>query len=453
MSDYEHAVFISYAWGEENEKIVNQLDQALQQRGMKIVRDKRDLEYTGSIKSFMERIGTGDCVIVVISDKYLKSPNCMFELAEIAGNKQFEKRIFPIVIADANIYNPKGQFQYIKHWEVQIQELKELLREVDPTNLQGLYEQLNLYDRIRDNISRLTAVLSDMNALTPSMHTDSGFNELYAAIERRMKERPPALSREAPRSVEVTEKLDFEPEMVDIAEGTFTMGSAPGDGIPAYEAIPTEVHLPAFRIGVSPITNTLFEAYLNKKDISPNPILGWDGQSVPEEMRDLPVAGVTWFEARDYCVWLSEVTGHQYSLPNEAQWEKACRGGNTSLYPWGNEYDPKRSNHNGDTLAAVKAFPPQNDFGLYDLVGNIRQWTRTIWGRMRPAPDKLYAYPWNDDKRRNDLSVDSGMWRVVRGCSYRDHQGMLRSAARERQLPGERGFPERRYGFRVVRND
>ncbi len=74
MSDYEQAVFISYAWGAEREEIVNQADQALQKRGIKIIRDKRELGYKGSINAFMERIGRGDCVILVISDKYLRSP-------------------------------------------------------------------------------------------------------------------------------------------------------------------------------------------------------------------------------------------------------------------------------------------------------------------------------------------------------------------------------------------
>ena len=186
MSDYERAIFISYAWGGENENIVNQLDHVLQGRGLKVVRDKRNLEYKGSIGKFMERIGKGDCIIVVISDKYLKSPNCMFELVEIAGNKQFENRIFPIVLSDANIYKFKGQIQYIKHWEEQIKDLKEGLKDLDPTNLQGIYEQLNLYDRIRDNISRLTAILSDMNTLTPDMHGESDFSALYEAIMERV---------------------------------------------------------------------------------------------------------------------------------------------------------------------------------------------------------------------------------------------------------------------------
>ncbi|HKY54587.1 MAG TPA: TIR domain-containing protein, partial [Anaerolineales bacterium] len=245
MPDYEQAVFISYAWGEENEVIVNQLDEALQGRGIKIIRDKRDLEYTGSIKNFMERIGAGDCVIVVISDKYLKSPNCMFELVEIAGNKQFGKRIFPVVLADANIYNWKGQLQYIKHWETQIKELNESLEGVGRAHLTGIYEQLDLYDRIRDNVSKLTAILSDMNALTPEMHKASDFTQLYTAIEKRIKESP-ASSASGALAVEF-DREDFEPETILIPEGSFSMGSDAGEGIKEYDTPRHKVSLPAYR--------------------------------------------------------------------------------------------------------------------------------------------------------------------------------------------------------------
>jgi len=103
MGENEQSVFISYAWDGEREEIVDQIDQALQSRGLKIIRDKRNLGYKGSIKAFMERIGQGNCVIVVISDKYLRSPNCMFELVEVAENKQFYDRVFPIVLANGNI--------------------------------------------------------------------------------------------------------------------------------------------------------------------------------------------------------------------------------------------------------------------------------------------------------------------------------------------------------------
>src|ERR1041385_7739077 len=123
MPNDERAVFISYAWGAEREEVVNQIDRALQERGIKLVRDKRDLGYKGSIREFMERIGRGHCIVVVISDKYLRSPNCMFELVEIADGKQFHDRIFPLVLNDANIYDPLKRIEYVKYWEVKRGEL------------------------------------------------------------------------------------------------------------------------------------------------------------------------------------------------------------------------------------------------------------------------------------------------------------------------------------------
>ena len=190
MPEYEQAVFISYAWGNEREEVVNQADQALQNRGIKIIRDKRELGYKGSINAFMERIGRGDCVILVISDKYLRSPNCMYELVEIAENKHFQDRVFPIVLQDADIYNPVRRIQYIKHWEEKRAELAEAIKTLDPANLHGIREEMDLYDRIRDKISGLTSILKDMNTLTPDMHSESDFAELYDAIEKRLKAGP-----------------------------------------------------------------------------------------------------------------------------------------------------------------------------------------------------------------------------------------------------------------------
>jgi TIR domain len=70
-------VFLSYAWGGESEKIVNELDTAFKAKGIVLVRDKRDLGFKGMITDFMKRIGKGQAVVVVISDKYLESPYCM----------------------------------------------------------------------------------------------------------------------------------------------------------------------------------------------------------------------------------------------------------------------------------------------------------------------------------------------------------------------------------------
>lgn len=206
MSDYEQAVFISYAWGGEREEIVDKVDQALQNRGVRIVRDKRDLVYKGSINAFMERIGRGDCVVLVISDKYLRSPNCMYELVEIAENKHFQDRVFPIMLQDADIYNPVHRIQYIKHWEEKRSELAEAIKTLDPANLHGIREEMDLYDRIRDKVSGLTSILKDMNTLTPEMHSDSDFEELYNVIEMRLKEGPVSDTQAESKSDKNTDK-------------------------------------------------------------------------------------------------------------------------------------------------------------------------------------------------------------------------------------------------------
>ena len=211
MQTYERTVFISYAWGDEREEIVNQMDAALQKRGLNITRDKRDLGYKGSIKDFMERIGQGNCVIVVISNKYLRSQNCMFELVEIAENKQFHNRIFPIILADANIYDPLKRIEYVKYWEVKRAELAEAMKTLDPANLQGIRDDMDLYDHIRDKVSGLTSILKDMNTLTPEMHQDANFSHLYDAIEKRMKESTTTAGVEVAKAAK-TEKGTARPE-------------------------------------------------------------------------------------------------------------------------------------------------------------------------------------------------------------------------------------------------
>ena len=97
-------VFVSYAWKPESCTIVDQLQQALGQHGIRLLRDVEEVRYKDSIRDFMRRIGKGKCVVVVISEKYLKSENCMFEMVEIVKAQAFRERIFPIVLADANIF-------------------------------------------------------------------------------------------------------------------------------------------------------------------------------------------------------------------------------------------------------------------------------------------------------------------------------------------------------------
>lgn len=183
-----HEVFISYKWGGESEKVVNQLDEAFQKRGLTIVRDKRDLGYKGLIREFMQRIGKGNFVVVVISDGYLRSENCMYELLEIAKHPEFYDRIFPITLADAKIYRLEERVSYVAYWEQRFKALNESMQGLSSqADLQGFREGLDQFARIRQHISTLTDFLANLNTLTPDMHHESDFGEIYTAIDRKLK--------------------------------------------------------------------------------------------------------------------------------------------------------------------------------------------------------------------------------------------------------------------------
>ena len=241
----------------------------------------------------------------------------------------------------------------------------------------------------------------------------------------------------------------FEPKTIRIEKGTFWMGSPAAEGIPSHETPQHEVLLPAYRMGKYPVTNEQYQEFVRETNRSVAPETEWDGQRVPAGLEKLPVVGVTCYDALAYCEWLNAKTKRKYSIPSEAQWERACRGNEKRIYPWGDELDPERCNHGRGQIAAVDAYPAQNEYGCFDLVGNVRQWTCTLWGEKRIAPDPRYAYPWKDDGR-NEPNASRQIRRVVRGCSFRDDPKFLRCSARSGQAPDDIGLPGARHSFRVV---
>jgi GTPase SAR1 family protein len=179
-------VFVSYAWNEESSAIVDRLQEALGQQSIRLIRDREEVRYRDSIRDFMHRIGKGKCVVVVISEKYLKSENCMFEMVEVAKAQGLRERIFPIVLSDANIYKATGRIRYVRYWEDQIQELDEALKTVRGDNLTKLQDDLNVYAEIRRLFDGIADTLRDMNALTPDQHEGSGFDELIRRIRAQL---------------------------------------------------------------------------------------------------------------------------------------------------------------------------------------------------------------------------------------------------------------------------
>jgi len=180
-------VFISYAWQGESEKIAVEIEKEFGERGLKIIRDKTFLEYTGRIKAFMEKIGQGQYIILVISDRYLRSQNCLYELLQIYKAGNFTKRIFPLILKDAHISKAAERLDYVHYWEKEIDNLEAKIKQGRVANLHGIYEDLDLYSGIRQDIDRLTAILKDINALTIEMHRQKDYDYLYQAIMKRYR--------------------------------------------------------------------------------------------------------------------------------------------------------------------------------------------------------------------------------------------------------------------------
>lgn len=145
-----------------------------------------------------------------------------------------------------------------------------------------------------------------------------------------------------------------------------------------------------------------------------------------------PVVGVSWFEARAYCAWLSAQTGDDYCLPTEAEWEAAARGEAGRLYGYGNEYSAAHCNtfetHIRRTTP-LGVFPAgQTLEGIADLSGNVWEWTTS---QYRP-----YQYDAADG--REDLD-EAEPRRVLRGGSFDYNHDFARAAYRNYDSPGSRG--------------
>ena len=190
-------IFFSYAWGDKKEKgksrekIVNELYKSLQDDGHKVLMDKYDLGYKGMITQFMKDIGCGKLVVVAISDKYLKSAYCMFELVEMyrRSNSDIEEmkgKMFPIVLSDAKIYTPIEILDYIEYWKKQKEALEKRITDVGLEYASDVIDDFKVYKEITSNMGILTQLLKSMNTLNPQLLRAENFKEIKKAIEERI---------------------------------------------------------------------------------------------------------------------------------------------------------------------------------------------------------------------------------------------------------------------------
>ncbi len=231
---------------------------------------------------------------------------------------------------------------------------------------------------------------------------------------------------------------DFD-DLVTVLAGEFTMGSTDEDKWARDSEKPQhKVSVDAFRISKYPVTNAQYARFVKDKNYQPPK--HWRGDEPPPELRNHPVVNVSWRDALAYCKWLEEKTGLPYRLPTEAEWEKAARGADARIYPWGNDFSPEKCNVRKTGIGGtspVGMFPDgASPYGCLDMSGNVWEWTLS----------KYKKYPYRPDDGREEID-NSGDSRVLRGGSFDFNQQGARCAYRDLDPPYGWSIS---VGFRVV---
>jgi formylglycine-generating enzyme required for sulfatase activity len=249
---------------------------------------------------------------------------------------------------------------------------------------------------------------------------------------------------------------DITLEMVAIPGGTFLMGTEDEeierlvkkfnlDGF-RWERPQHRVTVSSFYMGRYPITQSQWKA------IAATAKIDIDLETNPSKFKgdELPVEQVNWYDAIEFCARLSKLTGREYRLPSEAEWEYACRAGTTTPFYFGETITGELANYRASETYAGEAkgeyreettpvgqFPP-NAFGLYDMHGNVWEWCADTWhDNYDGAPTDGSAWIKNGDDNRSPL----------RGGSWYYFPNKCRSAYRFNYY--RRGIGNNN-GFRVV---
>lgn len=154
-------IFLSYCW--KDEKKADEIDLFFKDVGINIRRDKKSIEQWGSIRTFMDSIQESDYAILILSDGYLKSVNCMYEITQLMKDEHYRKRIFPVVL-DNEIYKLDRRIDYIVYWEEKYnQSKKQIARVKNLENTGNLSKEIHQIREISYTIGEFLDIIKDMN--------------------------------------------------------------------------------------------------------------------------------------------------------------------------------------------------------------------------------------------------------------------------------------------------
>lgn len=151
--------------------------------GMTLVRDKHDMHYKSSIKEFMKQIRGVDFALIIISENYLMSSNCMYEITEFIKDANYKDRILPVIKRDADIFTITGRNKYIIYWQDKYQELENNTRKLEELNRVESIKELIRYERIKRDLPDFLSNIADMNSITcDELITDIDFEKIWMIV-------------------------------------------------------------------------------------------------------------------------------------------------------------------------------------------------------------------------------------------------------------------------------
>ncbi|MCB0192819.1 MAG: SUMF1/EgtB/PvdO family nonheme iron enzyme [Anaerolineae bacterium] len=312
---------------------------------------------------------------------------------------------------------------------------------------------------------KLQALPQDAKPIIFWSHRDQGFHDVARSLRlvvRQLQDSrnapppppvpteqsvvdPPAPALSSPNLVQtgdnqakiVIPHLNFELDLIRIPAGEFLMGSDPKKDSQAYggEQPQHRLHLPDYFIGQYPVTNAQFAAFVTATGYKA--ASKWADSKYPMGGDNHPANYVSWDDTVAFCRWLSQEGGRTVRLPTEAEWEKAARGTDGRLYPWGNALPTEAMcNFDGKVgqTTPVGKYYPQGDspYGCVDMSGNVWEWCSTLWQEK--------AYPFQVQEEWTEAYLKREGSRVLRGGSWDDSERLVRCAYRSRVTMYDRGY-------------
>lgn len=175
-------VYVSYSWSHSEE--MDSICLALETNKILYKRDKNDCGYRQNIKRFEEEIGKGNIVIAVLSDKYLRSIHCMYELSSLIENGYIEDRLFPIVYIDG--HDASSMQEYLEYWMGEYNSRVDSISTLPAGQGRVYIDELSRCDTIISNLSKLWLYISRYNTSTPEEIKADGYSSLVRSIKEKL---------------------------------------------------------------------------------------------------------------------------------------------------------------------------------------------------------------------------------------------------------------------------